>query len=49
MIVLEQQFEEIRRGVQNEEPVPSAQGPELSRKERDVGDCICPPGQSVLA
>ncbi|XP_075976421.1 uncharacterized protein LOC142976756 [Anticarsia gemmatalis] len=47
VLVLEQQFQEFRRGVQLEEPVASAQGPQLSRKERDVGDCICPPGKSM--
>lgn len=45
VIVLEKQFEELSRGPAGrvEEPVLSA-GPELSRKQRDVGDCICPPG-----
>lgn len=44
VIVLEQQFQELRKEVQNEESVLNVQGPELSRKERDVGDCLCPPG-----
>ncbi|KAJ8724209.1 hypothetical protein PYW08_015683 [Mythimna loreyi] len=43
VIVLEKQFEEFRReAAKAEEPVLST-APELSRKERDVGDCICPP------
>lgn len=43
IVVLEEQFEEFRRGVKLEPP-PLSAGPELSRKQRDVGDCICPPG-----
>ncbi|PZC75699.1 hypothetical protein B5X24_HaOG205731 [Helicoverpa armigera] len=42
VIVLEKQFQDFRRAAKAEEPLLSA-GPELSRKERDVGDCICPP------
>lgn len=47
MIVLEKQFDDLRRGVKVEEPVLNP-GPELTRKERDVGDCICPAGQWVF-
>lgn len=43
VLVLEQHFQELRRAAQQQEPALAA-GPELSRKERDVGDCICPPG-----
>ncbi|CAH1635875.1 unnamed protein product [Spodoptera littoralis] len=41
VLVLEQHFQELRRAAQVQEPSLAA-GPELSRKERDVGDCICP-------
>ncbi|KAH9636678.1 hypothetical protein HF086_008991 [Spodoptera exigua] len=43
VLMLEQHFQELRRAAQVEQPALGA-GPELSRKERDVGDCICPAG-----
>ncbi|CAH0674181.1 unnamed protein product [Spodoptera exigua] len=48
VLMLEQHFQELRRAAQVEQPALGA-GPELSRKERDVGDCICPAGVETIS